>query len=163
MAASWIAWAGILGTILLIVFLSHEYAKEDREKPKSEMDELRNAAFRVIEASLRNEPEKWEPQSKADKLHWLVNHESQTAVWVAGGEGSISILNFTPTAAGKPVLTTNRVTPPYDCRRMIWAAAKNIIDGTEKEKEIEQLELMVSGFETALAKAKEANNDPQGA
>lgn len=155
----------LIGSLLLIVcvvdsFLDPRKRAQEPAK-KKHIDDVRDAAFAVIEASIQSEPEKWKPQfSKRDKKKalWLTNLTAGLALWLPDGPENIFVLRKVGQKFSRRDGEVLEV--PKALRPSLYTVAMSIVSGSLEKREISSLNQMVDCFKIAL---EEKSNDASAA
>ena len=146
---------GIIALFGILVWALGEFfdAKKKSQPEQQHIDQVREAAFAVILASLEAEPEKWEPTygDKGDVIGLFL--EKEMAIYLYGGPSRLYILADKKAA--------EQITPPKAMQAAIYTAAMKIVRGEAEAKEMKRLEDMVDIFSRRIH--KEENHDTQAA
>ena len=140
------------GLLLLMGCLIWDLWDSRKKKPKitpSHIDQVREAAYAVIEASLQAEPQKWETILNQKLIEWIIHRESGIAIYMGGGVYSLFLMDKLRFRGGNPIYTNDRdlrYEPPMDIRRRIFTLASKIGAGSAERIEISQLQHMVAAF-----------------
>lgn len=117
------------------------------------IDEVRDAAFEVIEASLLEEPERWTAISydSPNEVYWLVNNSANVAIWTANQSFGLYVIR----GSAKIATEKDKVTPNPEWRDRLWNAANPIVRKKAIRMETDRLKGLVNGFKR-LTEGEEA-------
>jgi hypothetical protein len=165
------AWVMAIVCVAVLLFLGmfvwdrfDANKRTAKKKEQSRIDEVREAAFAVVEASLQAEPEKWGAILHQKTVDWLVNREAKIAIYLGGGTYGVHILDQRRFNNGYPLYTNDkdfRFEPNQEMRNRLFKAAMAIASGSAEKIETAQLENLVSAFGAVIHREK--NNDKAAA
>lgn len=142
-----------VASAIILAWFDMRRWNQNTVQEKNIMDEVRDASFAVVEASLKAEPENWQQQKSqfSDATAWLANAKSKISLWICRGPEKLYLLKQ----------DGSKIHPPQSAKNRLYAAAMTIVNEQAEQKEVADLQEMVGRFEYLV---KEDNdNDAQAA
>jgi hypothetical protein len=145
--------------LIVLAFVDRRWLEKRAETKKepSYIQQVREAAFAVIEASLEAEPDKWEVQLLGAVPEYLVCRKNSLAIYIGNGPERLFVLDGRSLQFGTVRLSVNnadKMTPSERMAQRIYDAAMAIARGQVEKIELARLEQMVSAFGEVVHREK---------
>ena len=153
---------GIALLLIALAFIDHTPLGK-RNTPTHDpsiMDQVRDAAFAVVEASLEGEPEKWKVILDEDnKIDCIVCPEHRVAIRMYMGVTGLYVRIGCHFLEDGAPYDGEKFTPPMYMRTRIYNAALKLSEPQQEKQEADKLQKMVAAFGSII----DRNNHDQKA